>query len=150
MYKKKAHQRFVINEDYSTELFDLDDVSILESLSAGESLFLALSFISALRDITGYKFPLIIDTPLSRVSGTPRNLLGNALPKYLPKEQLIFLATDTEFLNPDTNVHEIKGRPEIPFGQLLEKNIDVNYYLIKLKTKNTAEIDPYIPKWRKK
>ena len=150
MYKKDAHQRFVINEDYSTELFDLDDVSMLESLSAGESLFLALSFISALRDITGYKFPLIIDTPLSRVSGTPRNLLGNALPKYLPKEQLIFLATDTEFLNPDTNVHEIAGRPEIPFGQLLEENINVNYYLIKLKTKNTAEINPYIPKWRKK
>ena len=84
------------------ELIDPNHNSILGSLSAGESLFLALSFISAIRNVTGFKFPLIIDTPLGKVSGTPRYLLSRALPEYLPDEQIIFLATDTEFLNPDT------------------------------------------------
>lgn len=149
MYKQNKFKSFNITPDYSVKLIDQKNVSILGSLSAGESLFLALSFISAIRDVTGYKFPLIIDTPLGRVSGTPRYLLSQALPKYLPDEQLIFLATDTEFLNPDTNVHEAKGRPEEPFGQLLEVQIKVQYSLITGMENNAAKIIDYVPKWRK-
>jgi len=149
MYKQNKFKSFNIEPDYSVRLIDQKDVSILGSLSAGESLFLALSFISAIRDVTGYKFPLVIDTPLGRVSGTPRYLLSQALPKYLPDEQLIFLATDTEFLNPDTNVHEAEGRPEEPFGQLLEEQINVKYSLITGMENNTAKIIDYVPKWRK-
>ena len=63
-------------------------------------------------------------------------------------KQIIFLATDTEFLNPDTNVHEIEGRPELPFGELLEEKINVKYYLIKGMEKNIAKIVDYTPKWR--
>ena len=148
MYKEDQFKKFVIKDSFEVELIDQKDVSILGSLSAGESLFLALSFISAIRDVTGFKFPLVIDTPLGRVSGTPRYLLSQALPKYLPNEQIIFLATDTEFLNPDTNVHEVEGRPELAFGQLLEGQIGVAYYLIKGMEKNTARIVDYKPKWR--
>ena len=149
MYKKDQFKKFVIKDNYDVELIDQKDVSILGSLSAGESLFLALSFISAIRDVTGFRFPLVIDTPLGRVSGTPRYLLSQALPKYLPDEQIIFLATDTEFLNPDTNVHDVEGRPEKPFGQLLEDQIGMQYYLIEGMERNTAKIMPYQPKWRK-
>ena len=148
MYKKDQFEKFIIKDNFEVELIDPNHNSILGSLSAGESLFLALSFISAIRNVTGFKFPLIIDTPLGKVSGTPRYLLSRALPEYLPDEQIIFLATDTEFLNPDTNVHEIEGRPELPFGQLLEENINVKYYLIKGLEKNMAHIVDYIPKWR--
>ena len=149
MYKQNKFKNFIIKSDYSVELIDEKDVSMIGSLSAGESLFLALSFISAIRDVTGYKFPLIIDTPLGRVSGTPRYLLSQALPKYLPNEQIIFLATDTEFLNPDTNVHGTEGRPEEPFGQLLEEQINVRYSLITGMENNVAKIVDFIPKWRK-
>ena len=148
MYKKNLFKQFIIKDDFEVELIDQNNESILGSLSAGESLFLALSFISAIRNVTGFKFPLIIDTPLGRVSGTPRHLLSQALPKYLPDEQVIFLATDTEFLNPDTNVHDVEGRPEEAFGQLLEKHIRVKYYLIEGMTQNIARIVDYTPKWR--
>ena len=148
MYKENLFKKFIIQNNFEVELIDNDNISILGSLSAGESLFLALSFISAIRNVTGFKFPLIIDTPLGRVSGTPRYLLSQALPKYLPDEQIIFLATDTEFLNPDTNVHAVKGRPELPFGQLLEEHIKIRYYLIKGMDKNAAKIVDFIPKWR--
>ena len=149
MYKQNKFKSFNIEPNYSVRLIDQNDVSILGSLSAGESLFLALSFISAIRDVTGYKFPLVIDTPLGRVSGTPRYLLSQALPKYLPDEQIIFLATDTEFLNPDTNVHDTEGRTEKPFGQLLEEQIKVKYSLITGMENNAAKIIDYVPKWRK-
>ena len=148
MYKENQFEKFIIKDDFEVELIDPNHNSILGSLSAGESLFLALSFISAIRNVTGFKFPLIIDTPLGKVSGTPRYLLSRALPDYLPDEQIIFLATDTEFLNPDTNVHEIEGRPELPFGELLEEKINVKYYLIKGMEKNIAKIVDYTPKWR--
>jgi len=150
MYKEDIFKKFIIKDDFEVELIDQKDVSILGSLSAGESLFLALSFISAIRYVTGYKFPLVIDTPLGRVSGTPRYLLSQALPKYLPNEQIIFLATDTEFLNPDTNVHEVEGRPELPFGQLLEEHIKVRYSLITGMEKNVAKIIDFVPKWRRR
>ena len=148
MYKDDLFKKFVIKDNYEVELIDQKDVSILGSLSAGESLFLALSFISAIRNVTGFKFPLVIDTPLGRVSGAPRYLLSQALPKYLPDEQIIFLATDTEFLNPDANVHDVEGRPNKPFGQLLEDRIGVRYYLIEGVERNTAKITKYEPKWR--
>lgn len=109
-----------------------------------------MSFISAIRDVTGYKFPLIIDTPLGRVSGQPRYLLSQALPKYLPNEQVIFLATDTEFLDPNRNIHEDGKLPEKPFGELLEGSIKMQYYLISgMQDTKIAKILPYNPRWRK-
>ena len=43
-----------------------------------------------------------------------------------------------------------KGKPEVPFGQLLENSIHLKYWKIQLddERKNARLID-YIPKWRK-
>ena len=153
--------KFTIREDYTASLIDKDRHPALGSLSKVELLFLALSFISALKDATDYTFPLIIDTPLGRVSGLPRYLISQALPKYLPNEQIIFLATDTEFLVPITNWSDEKieeaekegekmlaaeGRPDESFGQMLERNINVKYYKIQREDGNTV-IKDLIPKW---
>ena len=154
MYKKDTWDRFTIDENYSAELYDAHYIPTLGSLSAGEKLFLALSFISALKDITGYKFPLVIDTPLGRVSARPRYLLSQALPKFLPDEQVLFLATDTEFISPltdwDKDDPNGEGLPEISFAQLLEKSIKMNYWSIRhaIDTE-TATIQNYIPSWEK-
>ena len=153
MYKKKEYDRFIIDEKYSAELYDTQFLPSLGSLSAGEKLFLALSFISALKEITGYKFPLVIDTPLGRVSARPRFLLSQALPKFLPGEQLLFLATGTEFIDPlvdwDDDPNQ-EGFPEIAFAQLLEKNIKMNYHSIRHSIDSkTATIQKFTPNWEK-
>lgn len=152
MYKKKVWDRFTIDENYSAELYDSSFMATLSSLSPGEKLFLALSFISALKEITGYKFPLVIDTPLGRVSAKPRFLLSQALPKFLPNEQILFLATDTEFISPLTNWDKDdpngEGLPEISFAQLLEKSIKINYWSIRHSIETeTATIQNYRPSW---
>jgi len=143
---------FSIREDYSVSIIDNTDMAALGSLSKGEKLFLALSFISALKQITGYKFPLVIDTPLARVSGISRVLLSKALPNFLPDEQIIFLATSSEFIDIITNFDDNeKFHPddERGFGDLLEKNskIKINYFKIDQKDENTRIIE-YVPKWR--
>ena len=86
-------------------------------------------------------------------------MLSQALPKYLPNEQIIFLATDTEFLVPITNWSDEKieeaggetmlakdGHPEESFGQMLERNINVKYYKIQREDGNTV-IKDLITKW---
>ena len=153
MYKKKTWESFTIDEKYFAQLFDTHLVSKLGSISAGERLFLTLSFISALKEITGYKFPLIIDTPLGRVSSKGRYLLSQALPRFLPEEQLIFLATDTEFLQPilewDRDDPNKLGLPEQPFAQLLEGSIKMNYWSIRPAIDEfTSTIHHYTPLWR--
>ncbi len=155
MYKEKVWDRFIIDENYSAELIDSSFIPSLGSMSAGEKLFLALSFISALKEITGYKFPLIIDTPLGRVSAKPRYLLSQALPKFLPDEQVLFLATGTEFIDPltdwDKEDPNAEGFPEISFAQLLEQSIQMNYWSIRHAIdKEVATIQNYVPMWAKK
>ena len=69
----------------------------LGDLSAGERQVLALSFTAALYSISGYSVPVIIDTPLGRISGAPRDNIAASLPSYLSETQVIMLATDTEY-----------------------------------------------------
>jgi DNA sulfur modification protein DndD len=149
MYKQKVWDRFIIKENYTAELIDNRNVPSLGSLSAGEKLFLALSFISALKEITGYRFPLVIDTPLGRVSGKSRYLLSQALPRYLPNDQLLFLATGTEILEPILNWNDDpEGFPEKSFAELLEESVKMNYWSLNPDDSMTT-INKFIPKWRK-
>lgn len=69
----------------------------LGDLSAGERQVLALSFTAALYSVSGYSVPVIIDTPLGRISGAPRDNIASSLPNYLSETQVVMLATDTEY-----------------------------------------------------
>lgn len=69
----------------------------LGDISAGERQVLALSFTAALYSISGYAVPVIIDTPLGRISGAPRDNIARSLPDYLSDTQVVMLMTDTEY-----------------------------------------------------
>jgi DNA sulfur modification protein DndD len=107
IWKKGTFTGVSIDEKYRIMVSHIDGFNATGSLSAGETLYLALSFIAALREISGFKFPIVIDTPLGRVSGKPRILAAENLPKYLPGTQITMLVTDTEYASPvideDTN-----------------------------------------------
>ena len=94
------------DEDYTIDLDDSYQISVsgdgsennrIGSLSAGETQVLALSFMAALSDISGFDAPVVIDTPLGRISGENRTLIAQNLPTYLSDTQLTFLMTDTEY-----------------------------------------------------
>jgi DNA sulfur modification protein DndD len=58
---------------------------------------LALSFLAALREVSGFDAPIIIDTPLGRISKEPKENIAELLPKFLKGSQVTMLPTDVEY-----------------------------------------------------
>lgn len=87
-----------LDDDYSVEVQGPDSPdNRIGSLSAGEKQVLALSFMAALSDISGFTAPIVIDTPLGRISSDPKSLIAQNLPDYLEDTQMTFLMTDEEY-----------------------------------------------------
>ena len=77
-------------------ILDLDDNELLKSqLSAGEQQMFAVAIVWALALTSGYKAPVIIDTPMARLDSSHR---ANFVTKYLPaaSSQVMVLSTDEE------------------------------------------------------
>lgn len=94
---KDEEYDIVLNDDYSIEVLDPHGDNKIGSLSAGETQVLALSFMAALSQISGFDAPVVIDTPLGRISSKPRNRIAENLPDYLEDTQITFLMTDEEY-----------------------------------------------------
>lgn len=86
-----------LGDKYKISVLSPEGAECLGDLSAGERQVLALSFTAALYSVSGYLVPVIIDTPLGRISGTTRDNIASALPNYLSETQLIMTMTDTEY-----------------------------------------------------
>ena len=97
IWKKKEFQGVTIDEDFEMMVRNKYGNNVKHDLSAGERQILALSFMAALKDITGYNAPVLIDTPLARISRKNRDNIAESLPKYLKDTQLILLVTDEEY-----------------------------------------------------
>ena len=122
---------FKIESNYSVYLLDQHDFNQVRDLSAGQSLILTLAFVAALREPTGYRFPLIVDSPLGKISGENRHNIGTRLPTYIPAEQLTLLVIDTEYtayLPPEPDYPNL---PNTPFGKLLEESIPLKHMKIQ-------------------
>lgn len=77
-------------------ILDLDGNELLKhQLSAGEQQMFAISIVWALALTSGYKAPVIIDTPMARLDSSNR---ANFVTKYLPaaSSQVMVLSTDEE------------------------------------------------------
>ena len=80
-----------IDEDYNVLVTHKTGYKACTTLSAGQQQILALSFMAALNTISGFNNPIVIDTPLARISNTPQENIANKLPKYLPGRQVTLL-----------------------------------------------------------
>lgn len=94
---KDEEYEIVLEDDYTIRVLDEFGTDKIGSLSAGEKQVLALSFMSALTSISGFEAPIVIDTPLGRISGEPRNRIAENIPDYIGDTQLTFLMTDSEY-----------------------------------------------------
>lgn len=95
IWKKQRFKEIKIDKDYTVTI--INRYGLKTSTSAGEKEILALSFMAALRKVSGFEAPVIIDTPLARISKEHRLNIANALPKYLQDTQIILLLTDEEY-----------------------------------------------------
>lgn len=94
---KDTEYTIILEDDYRIQVLDEHGENQLGSLSAGETQVLALSFMAGLSQISGFDSPIVIDTPLGRISGEPKSQIAQNLPNYLEDTQITFLMTDQEY-----------------------------------------------------
>ncbi len=121
---KDEDYKITLTENYEVELFNQHGRKNIGSLSAGEGQVLALSFMAALSKISGFSAPIVIDTPLGRISSDPKRLIAQNLPNYLDDTQVTLLMTDEEYneavrayvanhVSNEYNLEFIKGATEV-------------------------------------
>ena len=86
-----------ISENYDITIRNETGEALTDSLSAGERQFLTLSFLAALEQVSGFDAPIVIDTPLGRISGKNKKRFGENFPAYLDDTQITLLVTDQEY-----------------------------------------------------
>jgi len=129
IWKKETYTKISIDENYNVSVVNSLGSECLGTLSAGERQVLALSFMAALREVSGFEAPIIIDTPLGRISKEPKEKIAELLPKYLKKAQVILLVTDEEYTP--------------PVKQKLSKSVGKEYVLKYEEKESKTYVNPY-------
>jgi DNA sulfur modification protein DndD len=93
-----GNYRVAVTEDFDVNVFT--DSGAQPELNEGSKMALAYIFSIALREVVGLSFPLIVDTPLGRVSSKNRTMLAEALYELVTsgtKHQVILMMHDGEY-----------------------------------------------------
>lgn len=96
-WKRATFKAINISADYNISLIHSMGYECLGSVSAGERELLALSFTLALHEVSGFDSPILIDTPVARISGPHRENFGSVLEKVSSGKQTILLFTPSEY-----------------------------------------------------
>ena len=97
LWKKGTFQDVRIKADYSISLIHSMGYECLGSVSAGERELLALSFTLALHQASGFDSPILIDTPVARISDEHRENFGKVVSEVSTIKQMILLFTPAEY-----------------------------------------------------
>jgi len=85
-----------IDESYSL-VVEKDGYNAVTSLSAAETLCMGYSFMAALRATSGFLAPIVIDTPLAKISAGYRKNVATWMKEALHDAQIILLVSDVEY-----------------------------------------------------
>lgn len=97
VWKKGTFKDVYIDENYSLHLIHELGYECLGSVSASERQLLALSFVIALHKVSGFDSPILVDTPVARVSNEQRENLGKIFYQVSRNKQLVLLFLPTEY-----------------------------------------------------
>ena len=97
IWKKQTFGRIQIDDSYDIAVFNTDGIEMTGSLSATEQMALAYAFTLAIHRASGKNCPLVIDSPLGRVSDDNRENMARALLKISQDKQIIMLFTPDEY-----------------------------------------------------
>ena len=121
VWKKDTFSDVTLSDDYKLAVIK-NGFNAIHSLSAGEKLVLALSFIAAIRKITGFRMPLIIDTPLGKIAGKPTKNVGKFLSELFQDTQITLLVTDKEYQFVDPSIGQ-------SFRDIIKGSVNKEYLL---------------------
>ena len=138
LWKKDTYDDVIIDEKYQIAAHHVEGYNVRAALSKGEKLVLALSFMAALRKITGFGFPLLIDTPLGRVSGEPRYNIARTLPDFLKNNQVTLLVTDSEYQTP---IEDDKKKQVFPsVRSIMDTYVGADYDIVFADDKSKVQV----------
>ena len=97
IWKRNTFGRIAINDKYELTVYNMDGNQMTGSLSATEYMALAYSFTLAIHDASGKNCPLVVDSPLGRVSDSNRTNMARELLNVSTGKQIIMLFTPDEY-----------------------------------------------------
>lgn len=97
IWKKNTFGKIAIDDEYAVSVYNRHGVEMTESLSATEKMALAYAFTLAVHEASGKNCPLLIDSPLGRVSDENREKMAESLLAVSKEKQIIMLFTPDEY-----------------------------------------------------
>jgi DNA sulfur modification protein DndD len=97
IWKKNTFESIQIDSDYRMNLMHQMGYDCLGSIGAAERELLALSFTLALHRVSGFDSPILIDTPVARISDVQRENFAKVLGDLSAHKQVILLFTPSEY-----------------------------------------------------
>ena len=110
IWKTNTYGSVVIHDDYTVDLIHKNGYSSIGSTSAAERALLALAFTNAMHEVSGFEYPLVIDSPVGRVSDINRRKFAETLEKISEEKQIIMLFTPDEYSTDISNVFDSIAR----------------------------------------
>lgn len=97
IWKQNTFGNVTISDNYEISVYNITNNEMTGSLSATEYMALAYSFTLAIHDASGKNCPLVVDSPLGRVSDENRSKMAKELLKVSASKQIIMLFTPDEY-----------------------------------------------------
>ena len=97
IWKKNTFGSISIDDQYNVAVYNKDGHVMTDSTGATEAMALAYAFTLSVHQVSGKNCPLVIDSPLGRVSDENRVRMARALLEVAKDKQIIMLFTPDEF-----------------------------------------------------
>lgn len=97
IWKKNTFFKLEIDDSYQMSVLDYSMNECIGSISATEKMALAYAFTLAVHETSGRNCPLVVDSPLGRVSDDNRINMATELLKISKNKQIIMLFTPDEY-----------------------------------------------------
>lgn len=97
IWKHNTFGKIEIGENYDISVYNQEGALMTGSLSATEQMALAYAFTLAIHEASGKNCPIVIDSPLGRVSDENRENMAKALLDISKEKQIIMLFTPDEY-----------------------------------------------------
>lgn len=96
-WKEHTFDRIDIDDDYNVTLYNAQGLAMNLDASATEGMALAYAFTLSVHQVSGQNSPLVIDSPLGRVSDDNREKMAAVLLAVAKEKQIIMLFTPDEY-----------------------------------------------------
>lgn len=106
IWKKNTFGGISIDDKYKVTIYDKEGRAMTNSVSETEKMALAYAFTLAVHDVSGKNCPLVIDSPLGRVSDENRERMARSLLQVAKDKQIIMLFTPDEYSPAVANLYD--------------------------------------------